>query len=140
MASTPRLTATSLDHLVIYVRDIERSKRFYMDILGFEVDHEHLQPSPVPPPPEEFDADIRSFLKCGHNQLGLFQVESGEVLGRGEVNHMALTLKDGESEAVRKILEEEGIEVRSRANDTRCIYISDPDGHNIQLLTLSEQH
>lgn len=141
MANSPKLKATTLDHLVLYVRDVERSKKFYMDILGFEVAHEHLQASTVPPPPEEFDADIRSFLTCGQNQIGLFQRDTGgDTHGGDEFNHMALTLQEGEYDSVRAVLAEEGIEVRSRANDTKCIYISDPDGHNIQLLTVSEQH
>src|SRR6266568_7986831 len=29
-----------LQHLVLYVSDVERSKRFYQDLLGFEVAHE----------------------------------------------------------------------------------------------------
>jgi catechol-2,3-dioxygenase len=29
-----------LQHLVLYVSDVERSKRFYQDVLGFEVAHE----------------------------------------------------------------------------------------------------
>ncbi len=29
-----------LQHLVLYVSDVERSKRFYQDVLGFEIAHE----------------------------------------------------------------------------------------------------
>ncbi|HVA99934.1 MAG TPA: VOC family protein [Acidimicrobiales bacterium] len=130
----PRLVATSLDHLVLYVQDIERSKRFYMNLLGFVVTHEHLEPSAVPPTQEEFDVDIRCFLKCGNNQLGLFLKDSGVVHGGGEVNHMALTLSDVDEAEVRRILAEENIEILSRLGDPSCIYIKDPDGHNIQLL------
>ena len=139
MADIQRLIVTTLDHVVLYVRDIERSKRFYIDLLGFEVHHEHLQPSSVAPPAEEFDADIRCFLTCGHDQIGIFQRTNEATHGGGEVNHLALTLKEGEYDEVRQILQAAGIEIYSRANDQSCIYIKDPDGHNLQLLTVSEQ-
>lgn len=134
MSTQPRLVATSLDHLVLYVKDIERSKRFYMDLLGFTMTHEHLERSAVPPPEEEFDVDVRCFLRCGRNQLGLFLKDSGEVHGGSEVNHMALTLEGADEAEVRRVLAEAEVEVFSRLGDPTCIYIKDPDGHNIQLL------
>ncbi|HUY07057.1 MAG TPA: VOC family protein [Acidimicrobiales bacterium] len=134
MPGQSRLVATSLDHLVLYVADIERSKNFYINLLGFVVTHEHLERSAVAPPDEEFDVDIRCFLKCGENQLGLFLKDSGVVHGGGEVNHLALTLKGVAEQEVRKILAQEHIDVHSRLGDQSCIYIKDPDGHNIQLL------
>ncbi len=134
MSPTPRIVATSLDHLVLYVEDIERSKAFYMNLLGFVVTHEHLEPSAVAPPEEEFDVDIRCFLRCGHNQLGLFVRDAGVAHGGQEVNHFALTLNDVSEADVRQILAEENIPVHSRLGDPSCIYIKDPDGHNIQLL------
>ena len=134
MSTTPRIVATSLDHLVLYVEDIERSKTFYMELLGFVVTHEHLERSAIAPPDEEFDVDIRCFLKCGNNQLGLFVRDAGVAHGGQEVNHFALTLSDVSDAEVRKILAEENIPVLSRLGDPSCIYIKDPDGHNIQLL------
>jgi catechol 2,3-dioxygenase-like lactoylglutathione lyase family enzyme len=139
MTKMQRLEVTSLDHAVFYVRDIERSKRFYIDLLGFQVAKEHLEPSAVPPPPEEFDVDIRCFLSCGHDQIGLFQIAEGSAHGGGEYNHLALTLRAGEYDEVRELLEAAGIEIHSRRGDPRCIYVKDPDGHNLQLLTVSEQ-
>jgi catechol-2,3-dioxygenase len=38
--TTPGIGIRRLQHLVLYVSDVERSKRFYRDVLGFEVAHE----------------------------------------------------------------------------------------------------
>ena len=138
--SERRLTATSLDHVVLHVRDIAKSKEFYMGLLGFELSREHLEPEADRSEEEEFDAGIRCFLRCGHNQLGLFQRTGADVGGGIEVNHLALTLQAGEYDDVCEILGAANVEVRGRSGDPRCIYISDPDGHRLQLLTLSEQH
>ncbi len=134
MTSSPRIVATTLDHLVLYVEDIARAKSFYMDLLGFVVAHEHLERSAVTPPEEEFDVDIRCFLRCGDNQIGLFQRDRGAAHGGEEVNHFALTLQGVSETEVRAILAEQNIPILSRLGDPSCIYIKDPDGHNIQLL------
>lgn len=134
-----RLTVRGLDHVVLHVRDIERSKQFYVGLLGCTVDREHLGDVDEDAGEEEFDAPIRSFLRCGSNQIGLFQ-RRADVGGGIEINHLALALADGSYEDVRDVLVAAGVEVRGRAGDPRCIYISDPDGHRLQLLTIDEQH
>ena len=34
------IKTTGIDHVVLWVSDLERSKRFYMDLLGMKVNHE----------------------------------------------------------------------------------------------------
>jgi catechol 2,3-dioxygenase-like lactoylglutathione lyase family enzyme len=119
-----KLVVTGIDHVVLHVSDLERARRFYTDVLGFEVAHEFAG---------------HSFLRCGTQMVGLFQ-RDGDLHSGIEMNHLALRLAAGEYEGVRAILESEGIEVSGRPGDDRCIYFSDPEGHRIQLLTLAEQH
>ena len=38
------LKVTGIDHVVLHVQDLARAKRFYIDLLGFEVAHE----TPIP--------------------------------------------------------------------------------------------
>ena len=120
------LRVTGIDHVVLHVGDIEKSKRFYIDLLGFNIAHE---------------SSWQSFLSCGSQQVALFQAREGSEIHAGsEMNHMALRLEGGEYEEVKGILEAAGVAVHGRPGDDHCIYFDDPDGHHLQVLTRSEQH
>ena len=119
------LKVAGIDHVVLHVKDLARSKKFYVELLGMEVEHEY---------------SWGVFLCCGNQMVALFEVEDGERIYAGhEMNHMALRLKSGEYQKVKAVLEEAGIEVFGRRGDPHCIYFSDPDGHRLQLLTPAEQ-
>jgi len=119
------LKVTGIDHVVLHVKDLARSKKFYIDLLGMEVEHEY---------------SWGAFLCCGRQMVALFEVDDGEEIhGGDEMNHMALRLKSGDYKKVKAVLEEAGIKVSGRRGDPRCIYFSDPDGHRLQLLTPAEQ-
>ena len=76
------LKVTGIDHVVFHVKDLARSKKFYIDFLGMDIDHE---------------SSWQCFLKCGNQGVALFEVEDEEeVHGGSEVNHMALRLASGE--------------------------------------------
>jgi catechol 2,3-dioxygenase-like lactoylglutathione lyase family enzyme len=114
------LKVSGIDHVVFHVKDLARARKFYVDFLGLEVEHER---------------DWQCFLKCGNQGIALFEVDDGEeVHGGSEVNHMALRLDSGEYERVKATLEDAGIEVRGRKGDPHCIYFHDPDGHQLQFL------
>ncbi len=116
---------TGIDHVVLHVKDLSRAKKFYVDFLGMEVRREN---------------SWQLFVRCGTQQVGLFEVDEGERINGGhEANHMALRLQSGEFKKVKAVLEEAGIEVTGRRGDPHCIYFSDPDGHRLQLLTSAEQ-
>ena len=36
------LQVTGIDHVVFHVKDLARSKKFYIDFLGMDIDHESL--------------------------------------------------------------------------------------------------
>ncbi len=119
------LKVSGIDHVVLHVKELERSKKFYIELLGMEVAHEHSG---------------ASFLHCGKQVVALFEVEEGEEIHAGdEMNHMALRLKSGEYQQVKAALEAAGIKVSGRRGDPHCIYFSDPDGHRLQLLTPGEE-
>ena len=118
------LKVNAIDHVVLHVKDLARSKKFYMDFLGMEPDHE---------------TSWQCFLKCGNQGVALFEVENGEEIHAGsEVNHMALRLTSGDYTRVRATLERAGIQVSGRPGDPQCVYFSDPDGHRLQLLMPEE--
>ncbi|MBI2988074.1 MAG: VOC family protein [Deltaproteobacteria bacterium] len=120
-----QLKVTGIDHVVLHVKDLARSKKFYVELLGMEVEHEY---------------SWGAFLCCGKQMVALFKVQKGDKIhGGSEMNHMALRLKSGEYEKVKAVLEEAGCEVTGRRGDPRCIYFFDPDGHRLQLLTPEER-
>jgi catechol 2,3-dioxygenase-like lactoylglutathione lyase family enzyme len=116
------LKVNGIDHVVFHVKDLARSKKFYVDFLGMEVDHERA---------------TECFLKCGRQGIALFEVDN-DVHAGSEVNHMALRLTSGDYERVKGTLENAGIKVNGRQGDPHCIYFSDPDGHRLQLLMPKE--
>ena len=76
-----KLQVTGINHVVLHVTDMERSKRFYMEVLGFE-DRNISGGAP------NMKA---SFLRCGMQGLDLFEVP-GDAHGGQEMNHMALNV------------------------------------------------
>ena len=123
-----QIKTTGIDHLVIWVNDLERSKRFYKDLLGMTI---------------KIDHETTCFLWCGNQQIALFNAKAnslrppGEVASQSEMHHVALLMEPATFEETKERLEEEGIPIRQgRAGDPDCIYIEDPDGHRVQLLYL----
>lgn len=122
---TAALKVTGIDHVVLHVKDLSRSKKFYVEFLGMNVEHE---------------SSWQIFLKCGSQGIALFEVEDDAKVHAGdEMNHMALRLKSGDYKELKAVLEDAGIEVTGRRGDPHCIYFSDPDGHRLQLLTPEER-
>ncbi len=119
--ATLKLRVTGIDHVVLYVRDLARSKKFYVGLLGMEMYHENRW---------------RVFLQCGSQAVALFKVrKAAEIHAGSEMSHMALRLISGKHKEVKAALEEAGIHVSGRRGDPQCIYFNDPDGHRLQLLT-----
>ncbi len=124
MATTSSLKTVGIDHVVLHVADVERSKAFYMGVLGMSVAHE---------------GGGHTFLRCGEQVVALFKAPAGASVTNGvELNHMALRLDGGERAAVKAALEEHGCTVSGRSGDPNCLYFNDPDGHRLQLLLPGE--
>jgi catechol 2,3-dioxygenase-like lactoylglutathione lyase family enzyme len=116
------LKVSGIDHVVFHVKDLARARKFYVDFLGMEVNHERSS---------------QCFLKCGSQGVALFEV-GDDVHAGSEVNHMALRLAAGDYQRVKGLLEGAGIQVFGRSGDPHCIYFQDPDGHRLQLLMPQE--
>jgi catechol 2,3-dioxygenase-like lactoylglutathione lyase family enzyme len=123
--STTRLKVTGINHVVLHVADVERSKRFYIEVLGFEDRNMSAGPSLK-----------ASFLRCGYQGLDLFEVPSGDAHGGEEMNHMALCVTADDLDEIVAALSKNGIETSDRT-PRNTVFISDPDGHRIEMLPLS---
>lgn len=119
------LKTTGIDHVVLHVTDLQRSIKFYTELLGMTIHHQR---------------ETQAFVQSGKNLVGLFLPRNGEkaVAGGIEVNHMALRLESGDYEGVKAKLEAAGCKVHGRPGDEHCLYFADPDGHNLQVLLPGE--
>ena len=112
-------------HLVLNVRDVEASTRFYTEILGFEIAVERPN---------------MTFLTCGkiHHDLALFKAsEDSPSVSEGQVglNHFAVQIDDLDAlkEAYQR-LKENGVPVDNTIDHgmTQSVYFHDPDGIRIE--------
>jgi catechol-2,3-dioxygenase len=124
-----------LGHLVLYVRDIERSRHFYKNVLGWREIME--QDSPLRAPIAAFSAPSQRT----HHELLLIEVgASAAALPEGRrVGLYHFGLKVGESDdelrAARDTLIANNVPIRGASDHTvtHSLYIEDPDGNEIEL-------
>jgi len=119
------LQVTGINHVVLHVTDLERSKRFYLDVLGFEDRN-------ITDGPPGMKA---SFLLCGMQGLDLFEVPE-DAHGGQEMNHMALNVAADDLDELVGLLSDAGIEAPMRT-PRNSVFISDPDGHRLEILPVT---
>jgi catechol 2,3-dioxygenase-like lactoylglutathione lyase family enzyme len=120
-----KLRVTGINHVVLHVTDLERATNFYVEVLGFE-DRRVSTGSRMK----------ASFLRCGAQGLDLFEVSSGDVHGGEEMNHMALCVAADDLDEIVAELSKVSVETSART-PRNTVFISDPDGHRIEMLPLS---
>jgi catechol 2,3-dioxygenase len=136
--STKPSVGASVNHLVLNVRDIEASHRFYTELLGFEQcgDLTHTMTMRF------YRGDASH-----HHDLALVQVNDPESAPEPErwsmeprrlgVNHFAVAYPDRESwlEQLRH-LKANNVEFIVRGNHgmSHSAYIADPDGYGVEVL------
>ena len=140
-AQTPR----GVNHVVLNVRDLEESHRFWTEIVGFRCVAE-LKPRPGRTMKMRFYSGVREGGEVSHHDLALAQIPDGTMLkpepwsmtpSRINVNHIAIGYPDRET-WLRQIafLKERGVPFHLRIDHgmTHSVYISDPNGHGIEIL------
>jgi catechol 2,3-dioxygenase-like lactoylglutathione lyase family enzyme len=114
------IQTTGVDHVVLHVSDVQRSKKFYTEILGMV--------------PYREDAG-QVFMHAGQQGIALFEKPGDAPLAAGnDLNHLALNVGAGTYETLKAELERAGVAVNGRPGQERCIYFRDPDGHRLQLM------
>ena len=130
--TAPPFAVRGLDHLVLRVRDLERSLEFYRDVLGCPVER------------EEAEVGLTQ-LRAGRSLIDLVTLEG--PLGRGprpeaaghNVEHFCLTLAPFDEAPLRAWLEARGVRTEPPAlrygaqGQGRSFYIEDPDGNRVEL-------
>ena len=139
------VTPVGVNHLVLNVRDIEESHRFYTEILGLKQVGQ-LTPRPERPNPPKmrfYSGDHDG--KMNHHDIAL--VENPNLPAPPAkwamfdmpvaVNHVAIALPSREAWLKQLAFpQSRGIEFKRRVNHgmTHSLYISDPNGYGIELL------
>lgn len=119
-----------LGHIVLYVSDLERSRHFYRDVLGWKE---------LGAPPGMPAAAFSSGRT--HHELLLIEVgRSARPLPEGRhlgLYHFGLKVgtTDAELKAALATLRKEGVEIVGSTDHgvTHSLYIKDPDGNEIEL-------
>jgi catechol 2,3-dioxygenase len=120
-----------LGHIVLYVRDLERSVRFYRDVLGWR----QVGPGELPFPAAMFSGGRT------HHELLLIEVgadatpiPAGRRVG---LYHFGLKVGDTDDDlrAALARLQESGVPLMGTADHgmTHSLYLADPDGNEIEL-------
>jgi catechol-2,3-dioxygenase len=128
------IQARKLGHVVLKVRDVEKSREFYTKALGLKVAYDQKEWGAV-------------FLSAGeqHHDLALFQLATGETPAATQpgLHHMAWQLGSfAELQAAHRELTDQGIRVEATIahNVTRSIYFADPDGNRVELYCDMVEH
>ena len=144
-APAEAVTPVGINHLVINVRDIEESHRFYTEILGLK-EVGRLTPRaerPNPPKMRFYSGDHGG--KMTHHDVALVEnpnlpvpLKDWALFGAPvAINHVAIAMSDREA-FVKKLaeLKEKGVKFNMRINHgvTHSVYINDPNGYGVELL------
>src|SRR5450755_657147 len=124
-----------LGHLVLYVRNLERSTAFYRDVLGWR----QVLPADGTASPG-FPAAAFSSGRTHHELLLIEVGEDAQPLPRGRhvgLYHFGLKVGDSDDELREAIgrCREAGVHVVGMSDHTvtHSLYITDPDGNEIEL-------
>jgi glyoxylase I family protein len=118
-----------IHHASVLVSDLAQALRFYVDVLGIEIDSSR--------PTMPFDG---AWLTLGNQQIHLLQLPSPEPLVNrpehaGRDRHTALSVRD--LDALVSRLEQAGITMTHSRSGRRAVFCRDPDGNGIELVEVS---
>jgi catechol 2,3-dioxygenase len=140
-AQAPR----GVNHLVLNVRDLEVSHRFWTEVIGFRCVAQ-LRPRPGRTLQMRFYSGVDEQGRVTHHDLALAQLSQPEGVPaeswslearRPGLNHVAICYPDRESWLKQlEFLQRRGVPFHLRIEHgmTHSVYISDPDGHGIEVL------
>jgi len=142
---TEPVTPLGVNHLVLNVRNMEESHRFWSELLGFRQVGK-LKPGPDGTPPVmnmQFYSGVVDDVN--HHDLALVEREGLDeppdqwsmVEGSSAINHIAITYPDRESwlEQVQ-FLKGHGVPMNLRIDHgmTHSVYVNDPNGYGVEVL------
>jgi catechol 2,3-dioxygenase len=145
MTSKP-VTPVGINHLVLNVRDIEQSHRFWTEIVGFkQVGELKATPKRPNPPRMRFYSGDHGGGAMSHHDLALVENQDlpappaeWSMFGMPlAVNHIAITMPSREAWLAHlAYLQEKGVKFDRRVDHgmTHSLYIHDPNGYGVEIL------
>lgn len=124
------MITSKVHHLSYSVSDLERSQRFYEDVLGFE---QIARPDLGLP---------GAWYSAGNVEVHLIAAPEGADLGTRPsaitplANHQAFEIEDYEK--TRQWLDGLGVEVMGTSPERGQMWIRDPDGNVIELIAVAD--
>jgi catechol 2,3-dioxygenase-like lactoylglutathione lyase family enzyme len=118
--ATPVAQVEQLNHVTLFVRDVQKSVRFYQDLLGMQV---LTRQGP----------GIN--LRAGNGFVGLYPAPAANPPA---IDHVCLGVRGFDAEAVLKDLTGRGVQANIRMRgETKELYFNDPDNLRVQLQDVS---
>ncbi|HBI45356.1 MAG TPA: bleomycin resistance protein [Planctomycetales bacterium] len=114
------LQVTQLDHVSVIITDVQRSRRFYRDVLGLK----------EIPKPRTFDFVVLWF-DLGNMHVHLLLKDKPDLISP---RHFALRVKDAAK--ARAYFQERGVPTAETTpiDEADRFFISDPDGNRIEII------
>ena len=128
-ADRPQTSARGVHHVALLSHDVERTIRFYQDVLGFPLTELFEN--------RDYNGSTHFFFDIGNgNALAFFDFPGldlgpyAEVLGG--LHHLAISVPPERWREQRQRLDEAGVEVQTIDSS---LYFRDPDGARIELIS-----
>jgi catechol 2,3-dioxygenase-like lactoylglutathione lyase family enzyme len=128
-SARPPSTASGVHHLALLCSDVERTIRFYQDLLGFPLVELFEN--------RDYQGSTHLFFDLGHdNSLAFFDFPGldlghyAEVLGG--LHHLAISVDRVQWDAARARLGDAGVATQIESDVS--LYFSDPDGVRLELI------
>ncbi|MEU8223629.1 VOC family protein [Kribbella sp. NPDC048915] len=122
-------SARGLHHTALLSSDVERTVRFYQDVLGFPLTEMVGN--------RDYEGSTHFFFDIGNGNLLAFFDFPGLDLGPyaevlGGLHHLAISVAPEQWERLKRNLDEAGVEYLEESGTS--IYFRDPDGARIELI------
>ena len=139
------VTPVGVNHVVLNVRDIEESHRFWTEIVGLkQVGALRPRADMGKMPKMQFYSGDHGDGKMTHHDVALVENPNlppppaeWELFGAQAINHIAIAMPDRES-WLKKLeeMQAKGVKFNMRVNHgvTHSVYINDPNGYGVELL------
>ncbi|MGE0880984.1 MAG: VOC family protein [Acidimicrobiia bacterium] len=128
-AERPASTARGVHHVALLSSDVERTIRFYQDVLGFPLTDIFEN--------RDYKGSNHFFFDIGHGNLLAFFDFPGLDLGPyaevlGGLHHLAISITPEHWDAARQRLEAAGVPLHLMSGTS--MYFPDPDGVRLELI------